>query len=481
MRPLERRSVRPWAGHRPRSARLERASLAGPCAAPRSRAHALVTGPIAAPRSVGSATIAALAIPATLTLALAGAVPLALGLVPVTLPLTRLEEISVLSSLIEYPPVKALLPIPVLLALSPVVIWFFGRTWRALDREARGRAHPPGSELASSPRRASPRWLVHSRARGPRSAALRSACAPSRTMPRGAASSRHRPGARRLLSRRGPRLERRASLVRGPCPAHPLRGTSSHPQALADSFDYRPAACLLLVAIILTLQDYYGGRPFYRQVLQPILVELEANGMGWLQTKSHDELWGYAWWSTARVVGYVLPFPLWLLLFPKDNLLDFGLRLRGLLQHAWIYGLCLCVVVPTVLYVASQPDFNGYYPFYKHSSRSWFDFWTWEALYWAQFLALEMFFRGFMLGALRRSLGAAAIFVMVVPYCMIHYGKPYLEAQGAIVAGVVLGSLAMHTRSIYSGFLLHVTVAFLMDFLALWHRNALPRDLWPGG
>jgi membrane protease YdiL (CAAX protease family) len=63
---------------------------------------------------------------------------------------------------------------------------------------------------------------------------------------------------------------------------------------------------------------------------------------------------------------------------------------------------------------------------------------------------------------------------MAVPYCMIHYGKPYLETHGAIVAGVVLGSLAMRTRSIYAGFLVHVTVAFAMDFLSLMRRGALP-------
>ena len=92
-----------------------------------------------------------------------------------------------------------------------------------------------------------------------------------------------------------------------------------------------------------------------------------------------------------------------------------------------------------------------------------------------------MFFRGWMVSALRTTLGAGAIFVMAVPYCMIHYGKPYLEAHGAIVAGIVLGSLAMKTRSIYSGFLVHITVAFGMDFLALWRRDALPVTFWSSG
>ena len=165
--------------------------------------------------------------------------------------------------------------------------------------------------------------------------------------------------------------------------------------------------------------------------------------------------------------------------FRRDSLLDMGLRTRGFLSHAWIYLACLGVVVPLVFVVASTPDFGNYYPFYKQSSRSYFDLLIWEAMYFAQFFALEIFFRGFWLSGLRKSLGSGAIFAMIVPYCMIHYGKPYLEAAGAVVAGVALGSLAMRTKSIYSGFIVHVNVALFMDLLALWNRKALPKVFWP--
>jgi membrane protease YdiL (CAAX protease family) len=158
-----------------------------------------------------------------------------------------------------------------------------------------------------------------------------------------------------------------------------------------------------------------------------------------------------------------------------------GLRVRGFVSHLWLYGLCLAVVVPAMLLVARQPDFGSYYPFYKLSSRSWLDLLLWESMYFAQFFALEVFFRGFWLVALRHSLGSGAIFSMCVPYCMIHYGKPYLEANGAIIAGIVLGSLSMRTKSIYSGFLVHITVALSMDLLSLWHRHALPTVFWPPG
>ncbi|MEI7892683.1 MAG: CPBP family intramembrane glutamic endopeptidase [Myxococcales bacterium] len=246
--------------------------------------------------------------------------------------------------------------------------------------------------------------------------------------------------------------------------------------------DLRPLVALALAAVILTMQEYYGGRAFYEREVRTLLLSYEGSHPGRLQLLKYDELYSFGWWAGTRIFGYVaVPFPLWKLLFRKDSLLDFGLRSRGFLRHWWIYAVALVVVVPLTFLVSRQPEFNTYYPFYKTSSRSWFDLLLWEAMYFAQFFALELYFRGFWLGALKRSFGSGAIFAMAVPYCMIHYGKPYLEAMGAIIAGIFLGSLSMKTRSIYHGFLVHITVAGLMDALALAHRNALPKVFWPPG
>ncbi|WP_394833140.1 CPBP family intramembrane metalloprotease [Pendulispora rubella] len=246
--------------------------------------------------------------------------------------------------------------------------------------------------------------------------------------------------------------------------------------------DLRPFVALPLCALVLTMQDYYGGRFFFDEVIKPYLSDFELTHPGAFKLAKYDELYGFAWWVTARVVGYVfVPFAVWKIAFREDSLLDFGLRTRGFFKHAWIYGLFLAVVLPAMWIVSRNPDFGTYYPFYKQSSRSWCDFLLWEGMYMAQFFALEIFFRGWWLGALRKSFGSGAIFAMAVPYCMIHYGKPYLEANGAIVAGIALGSLSMRTKSIYQGFLVHVTVAVLMDWLALSHRHALPTQLWAPG
>lgn len=245
--------------------------------------------------------------------------------------------------------------------------------------------------------------------------------------------------------------------------------------------NYRPAVALVLLSLTLSIQEYYGGRAFFNDSLEPWLKDFEGHGHRWIKLDKYRELYSYGWWVAARILGYVVvPLIVWKLSFKRDSILDMGLRVKGLFSHLWIYGLCLSVVFFAMAILSQQKDFLSYYPFYKLASRSWFDLWAWEAMYGLQFFALEFYFRGFLLSALRKTMGSAAIFAIAVPYCMIHFGKPYLEANGAIIAGIVLGSLAMQTKSVYAGFLVHITVAGLMDYYALVARHGLPTKFWPG-
>jgi membrane protease YdiL (CAAX protease family) len=232
--------------------------------------------------------------------------------------------------------------------------------------------------------------------------------------------------------------------------------------------------------VTLTLHEYYGGRGFFSEAIFPYLVRAEAAGAKVLQTAKFSELYTFVYWVLARVVGYlIVPIVIWKFCFPKVRILDMGLRVTGFFKHLGLYALCLGVVLLAMTVVGKNSDFSSYYPFYSAASRSWFDLIVWESIYFLQFFGLEFFFRGFLLEALRRTMGSAAIFAVAVPYCMIHFGKPYLETHGAIIAGVVLGSLAMKTRSIYAGFLVHITVAFAMDYMALSGKGQLPHTFWP--
>src|SRR5689334_7949131 len=48
--------------------------------------------------------------------------------------------------------------------------------------------------------------------------------------------------------------------------------------AARGDVDYRPAACFVIAAIVLTMQEYFGGRPFFDEVLRNPLREFAEAG-----------------------------------------------------------------------------------------------------------------------------------------------------------------------------------------------------------
>ncbi len=271
-------------------------------------------------------------------------------------------------------------------------------------------------------------------------------------------------------------------------------------------WDYRPVLALCLGAVCLSAMEYFGGsRTLDRVVLD--MLERDAFGFAaWVDATlnpgsetdvlyrsmaddpdalmvmvRHWEWWklaGFAWWSGWRVLGYFV-IPAVAVKLSREKVRDQGLSTRGFSQHAWIYAVAFCIVFVCVVIVSYTDEFSEYYPFYKLATRSWLDFVSWELMYAAQFFSLEFFFRGWWLKSLKPMMGSHAIFAMVVPYCMIHFGKPFPETLAAIIAGLVLGTLSMKTRSIWSGFLIHVSVAVSMDMAALAQTTGLPDRLWP--
>jgi membrane protease YdiL (CAAX protease family) len=221
--------------------------------------------------------------------------------------------------------------------------------------------------------------------------------------------------------------------------------------------DWRVLVVLVTCCVVLTLQEYVGGRDVFHKYWPAD------------RTDPYWQLKSFGWWTGWRVGGYLVLPVLVILCMPGERLRDYYISLRGVVGKLWIYALMFALVLPAVVQASQHKGFYETYPFYKWANRSSFDFWTWQLMYAAQFLSLEFFFRAFLLQGLRRSLGANAIFVMIIPYCMIHYGKPMAETFGAIGAGLILGTLAMRTRSIWGGVLIHVGVALTMDLLALGH------------
>ena len=217
-------------------------------------------------------------------------------------------------------------------------------------------------------------------------------------------------------------------------------------------------------AVILTLMEYYGhsGSVFYKW----FMMLLPNDSM-------YRPVYRHIFWSLSCSTAYFVLPAIVITLTPGDRIRNYGTRFKGLTEHLWIYVMLYLIISPAVVLVSYFPSFQRTYPFYHLASRSFTDLSLWWFFYGIQFFTLEFFFRGYILHGLKKNVGALAIFFSAVPYCMIHFGKPLPETLGAIIAGIALGILSLRTLSIWSGFLIHISVAFTMDILSMWQKGQI--------
>ena len=190
----------------------------------------------------------------------------------------------------------------------------------------------------------------------------------------------------------------------------------------------------------------------------------------------HAQRNGLVFWGIGQLFAYTVPPLLAIRLVLRERVSDYGLRVRGIGRHTAVYAVLLAVSVPFVVAASFTAAFQAKYPFYDLAPGEglWPNMTLWWLVYGLQFAALEFFFGGFMIHGLSGRFGYMAVFVMVVPYNMLHYGKPMAEALAAIVGGAVLGSLSLRSRSIWWGVVVHVAIAGTMDVAALFHKGFLP-------
>lgn len=138
------------------------------------------------------------------------------------------------------------------------------------------------------------------------------------------------------------------------------------------------------------------------------------------------------------------------------------------------YYLMLLFMLPLITWASFQNDFLENYPTYMPGSAEthlgvspWISISTYEFFYLLSFVAIEFFFRGFLILGFKKYLGQGCILPMATLYCLYHFGKPLPEAVSSFFGGALLGIIAYYTRSIYGGILIHMGIAFLMEMTAI--------------
>jgi len=223
-------------------------------------------------------------------------------------------------------------------------------------------------------------------------------------------------------------------------------------------------ALLLLVAVVLLLVNRYGLQSYFVGSFGHALTRrgYDANQIVFL---------AQVYFSAFSFAVFVLVPLLFHRVFPVSMDDAFGLSFRRCIKHIPVYLVLSLMMLPILWVAAMRPGFYEFYPMYKPATLGyWLAF---EMVYMAQFFCVEFFFRGFTLFRLEQRFGYHAVTIMVIPYALLHLYKPFPEALSSIVAGLVLGMLALKSRSIWPGVMLHCTVAFCMDLFALIHSGRI--------
>lgn len=152
-------------------------------------------------------------------------------------------------------------------------------------------------------------------------------------------------------------------------------------------------------------------------------------------------------------------------------------------QKLFPYFLILMIMTPIVFSASFGSDFQKTYPMFKPwFTESAFGLETWqmaivyEVFYGFDFITVEMIFRGALVIGMFKLLGKESILPMVSVYCFLHFGKPLGEAISSIFGGYILGVIALNTKSIVGGSIVHMGVAWMMEISALLQHYLINRN-----
>ncbi len=228
------------------------------------------------------------------------------------------------------------------------------------------------------------------------------------------------------------------------------------------------AATGIFIALVTLTLEFYGWQQPFLRMAGPVF------GLGDL---SRNELNFYAQvYTSASFFVLLVMLPGLLHLFaPLRGNNPYGLSARNFGANLRLYLPLLLVMLPVLWVACGNPAFSDFYPLYKPATLR--DLVLYEAIYLTQFIAVEFFYRGFCLFRFERLAPGLGVFIMVIPYALLHIHKPFPEAAGSVVAGLVLGALALKSRSIWPGVFTHCTVALSADVFALLHSGRMAQLL----
>ena len=219
--------------------------------------------------------------------------------------------------------------------------------------------------------------------------------------------------------------------------------------------DKKVVIIFLSVAVLQTISWYYTSKFFFRINLYQFFRE-----------NPQVKLLQYVYWFLGDSFSFFLLPVIIIFFLLKEKISNYGLKSGDSNFGLKISLPVIIFMLIIVWFISSSNSFYLTYPYLSEAKDSWNVFFIFEILLFIYVFSWEFIWRGFMLFGLEPKFGYYSIFIQMIPFVILHNGKPVLETFSAIIGGILLGVLAIKTRSILYGVLIHYSLIFSMDFIS---------------
>lgn len=155
------------------------------------------------------------------------------------------------------------------------------------------------------------------------------------------------------------------------------------------------------------------------------------------------------YWLSALIYYAILPV-LTIFVLLRKNPLDFGFRLGN--YRVWLFHVIVALLIwLPILFISSRfATLEDYYTIQQ------FNLWQYSLEIFVYMFAWEFLFRGFLLFGLKEKLKEASILVQMIPFIILHFGKPGIETIGTILMGIYFGYIVYRGNSYWPALIIHL-------------------------
>jgi len=173
------------------------------------------------------------------------------------------------------------------------------------------------------------------------------------------------------------------------------------------------------------------------------------------------------WFLTDGGIMFLLPLLSIKLIF-KEKISDYGFTLGDKKFGMTTSAVFLIFMMIIIWFVSGSPNFASTYPQGGVKVRESFSiFILYELCILIYMLGWEFFWRGYTLFGLKSKFGYYAVFIQMIPFFILHKGKPEIELFASIFAGLILGIQALRSRSFIYSWILHWCVMVMIDGISI--------------